>query len=316
MAVATMASGFASPQTAARAARSVTPDRRAGPPAGAWYPVAFTQDFARADTRIRRVLGERLHVVRQGDTGYRITSPRGDWGAREHLGLVWGCRRPDLDPLPDLVDDDGLDDRHIIARTQCVVRTDYDQAVLGLVDPAHVPMIHNAWWWRSSKRRRLKTKDYAPSPYGFTARSCDRFTSAPLYRLFGDNVDVSIEFRLPAVRIERTRGDNGRVLNLTTVTPIGFRGAVLRNVLYADIAVLKLLAPLLSGLGKTFLGQDADILRQFHPSVIGDHPRLFVGDPDRPSMWYFAAKSALHRAQRTGSPFRNPVRSTRLNWYT
>lgn len=310
-----MALGYASPQAAAEALGSAR-DRRAGPPAGAWYPVAFTQDLAHDTTAIRRVFGERLRITRDGETGYRIASPRGDWAARRHLGLVWGCSRPDLDPLPDLVDDDGLDDRHIIARTQCVVRTDYDQAVLGLVDPAHVPMIHNAWWWRSSKRRRLKTKAYEPSPYGFTARACDRFASAPLYKLFGDNVDVSIEFRLPSVRVERTQGDNGRVLNLTTVTPIGFRGAVLRNVLYSDIPALRIASPLLSTLGRTFLGQDADILRRFHPSVVGDHPRLFVGDPDRPSMWYFAAKSALHRAQSGESVFRNPVKSTRLSWYT
>ena len=311
-----MASGSASPRAAAGAARSGAPDRRAGPPAGAWYPVAFTRDLKAGQALVRRVLGERIHITRHGEEDYRIASPRGAWAARRHLGLVWCCRRPDLDPLPGLVADDGLDDRHIIARTQCVVRTDYDQAVLGLVDPAHVPMIHNAWWWRSSGRRRLKTKDYRPSPYGFTARSCDRFNSAPLYKLFGDNVDVSIEFRLPSVRVERTQGENGRVLNLTTVTPIGFRGAVLRNVLYADIPALKLAAPLLSTLGKTFLGQDAAILGKFHRSVIGTHPRIFVGDPDRPSMWYFAAKSALHKAQSTGTPFRNPVRSARLNWYT
>jgi len=311
-----MAFGFASPPAAAEPAHGRGADRRAGPPAGAWYPVAFTRDMTPGRTLNRRVLGQQVRITQHGDGDYRIAAASGDWAVRRHLGLVWGCSQPDLDPLPELVADDGLDDRHIIARTRCVVRTDYDQAVLGLVDPAHVPMVHNAWWWRSSKRRRLKTKDYQPSPYGFTARSCDRFTSAPLYKLFGGEVDVSIEFRLPSVRVERTQGENGRILNLTTVTPIGFRGAVLRNVLYADIPALKFASPLLSVLGQTFLGQDADILRKFHPSVIGDHPRLFVGDPDRPSMWYFAAKSALQKAQSDSAPFRNPVRSTQLNWYT
>lgn len=311
----TMALDLASPARAAPDRSSSRKDR-SGAPMGAWYAIAFTREIEKAGQLRRRIHGTPV-AVSLSDRGELSATGGGiPWQARRHLGLVWVCARPDLTPNPGFVEDDGFDSRHIIARTQCIVRTDFDQAVLGLVDPAHVPMIHDVWWWRTAKKRRHKTKLYAPSDFGFTATAQDRFVSAPPYKIIGGNVEISIEFRLPCTRVERTVGDRGRILNLTTVTPIGARGVVLRNVLYSDLPALKLLSPLISSLSKVFLGQDGTILKQFHPTIVGNNPRLFVGDPDRPSLFYYKAKEALLRAQDAGGEFVNPVKPTELRWMT
>jgi len=33
---------------------------------------------------------------------------------------------------------------------------DLDNAVIGLIDPAHVPNVHASWWWRSKKAQKKK----------------------------------------------------------------------------------------------------------------------------------------------------------------
>ena len=39
-----------------------------------------------------------------------------------------------------------------------------DHAVIGLMDPAHGPFVHRAWWWRSRRSVHEKAKAFAPSP--------------------------------------------------------------------------------------------------------------------------------------------------------
>ena len=42
-----------------------------------------------------------------------------------------------------------------------------DHGIIGLMDPAHGPFVHQAWWWRSQKSIHEKHKDFEPIPYGF-----------------------------------------------------------------------------------------------------------------------------------------------------
>ncbi len=42
-----------------------------------------------------------------------------------------------------------------------------DHGIIGLMDPAHGPFVHQAWWWRSRASIREKTKRFEPIPEGF-----------------------------------------------------------------------------------------------------------------------------------------------------
>ena len=42
-----------------------------------------------------------------------------------------------------------------------------DQAIIGLMDPAHGPFVHQAWWWRTRHSIREKAKQFEPIPNGF-----------------------------------------------------------------------------------------------------------------------------------------------------
>lgn len=287
---------------------------RFGPPPEAWYPVARV-DAVRARLSVR-LLGEDVCLLRD-KSGVIVTD--GDiWAVQTHLGLVWLRRIGDpAAVVPSLIDDEaGTPSFPMIACSEVELEADYDQTVLGLVDPAHVPMVHTAWWWRSSGRRRVKTKDYVPSPFGFTATAADAFASAPAYELAGQDRKVTIEFRLPSTRIERVRGGRLELLNITTVTPLAPGRVMLRNVIYSSVRPLRWLYPALSALGRAFLEQDAGILRRLDSHASIHQPLLFVGEPDQPSAWYFQCKMALAKATGGNDGFVNPVRPTILKWRT
>jgi phenylpropionate dioxygenase-like ring-hydroxylating dioxygenase large terminal subunit len=237
----------------------------------------------------------------------------GAWRLTARFGLVWARPAdgdPDLPALPPAPDPRLA----LIAYSEVPACADYDQAVLGLVDPAHVPMIHRSWWWRSD-RRRNKTKAYAPSPFGFTAMAADNFASTAVYDLVRQDRRVTIEFRLPSIRLEQVTARGFELVNLTTVTPVREGEVVLRNLILCSDRRLSLLHPFLSVTGRVFLRQDVGILERLE----GRSPHLplvFAGDPDKPSAFYFAAKAALSRAAREGVPFVNPVEVQTLRWRT
>jgi phenylpropionate dioxygenase-like ring-hydroxylating dioxygenase large terminal subunit len=303
--------------TAAIPGQRPASSNRYGAPRAAWYPVG--QSLA---LRGGRVLRARLHGedVDVREEGGRISVFRSggspDWAATAHLGLIWLCAEPGLSPVPDLFDAGEFGADHWISSACLIVRADYDQAVLGLVDPAHVPMIHDAWWWRSPKARRVKTKMYDPSPYGFTARAADAFASAKAYNLVGQEREISIEFRLPSIRVERIASGPRRVLNMTSVTPLDADTVALRNVTYSNIGALKWLAAPGSAWSRAFLRQDARILEQLEPVDQASRSPLFAGDPDQPSLWYFACKRALHQAQTRGKTYAPPFGPAVLTWLT
>jgi phenylpropionate dioxygenase-like ring-hydroxylating dioxygenase large terminal subunit len=292
-------------------AREGARDRRFGAPSFAWYPVDRVRPGpARRTARLHGVV-----IPWQADATGRPegSDDTGAWRMIAHFGLVW-ARPADGDPeLPDLPPEP--DARLVpIAYSEVPACADYDQAVLGLVDPAHVPMIHRSWWWRSD-RRRDKTKAYAPSPFGFTAMAADDFASTAVYDLVREERQVTIEFRLPSIRLERVTARGFELVNLTTVTPVREGEVVLRNLILCSDRRLSLLHPFLSVTGRVFLRQDAEILERLE----GRSPHLplvFVGDPDKPSAFYFAAKAALSRAAREGVPFVNPVEVQTLSWRT
>lgn len=240
-----------------------------------------------------------------------------DWQATTALGMVWVRRadRVDAAAVPALPAGDLEADMIGISYSLVRVATDYDQAVLGLVDPAHVPMVHNSWWWRSDPVRKVKTKQYTPSPFGFTAVSCDAFASAPVYDLVGQDRSVSIEFRLPSARVETVRSKGFRLCNLTTVTPEVDGRIALRNLIFCNQPLLVAARPMLSWMGRRFLDQDAAILATLQSDADTGRP-LFAGAPDQPSLWYYACKRALLKAQGSGAAFDNPVEPSILRWRT
>src|SRR5262249_30867074 len=77
-----------------------------------------------------------------------------------------------------------------------------DHAVIGLMDPAHGPFVHQAWWWRGRHSIHEKSKAFGPSPYGFVMKKHKPSSNAFGYKILGGAPQTEIRFQLPGARVE------------------------------------------------------------------------------------------------------------------
>ena len=94
---------------------------------------------------------------------------------------------PPVVPAPDFELED-LKPKFIVTD---IFNAHMDDAVVGLMDPAHVPFVHNQWWWRPpSTGLRLKEKPFEPRERGWAiARHTPASNSLAYKWLFGGKVD-------------------------------------------------------------------------------------------------------------------------------
>ena len=73
---------------------------------------------------------------------------------------------------------------HLRAELPCNV----DHGIIGLMDPAHGPFVHRAWWWRSAASIHEKTKKFEPIENGFRMSPHAPSSNSAPYRLLGKPV--------------------------------------------------------------------------------------------------------------------------------
>lgn len=189
-----------------------------------------------------------------------------------------------------------------------------DHAVVGLMDPAHGPFVHRAWWWRSRRSIRQKSKDFVPSSFGFTMRRHTPSQNSRAYRLLGGAPETEIVFRLPSVRIENIRAGRHLVGNLTAITPVDERNSEINHCVYWTVPWLGPLKPALRHYVRAFLHQDRDIMERQQHGLRFNPPLTLIDDADTQARWYYRLKREYRRACIEGRPFENPVRPRTLEW--
>jgi len=189
-----------------------------------------------------------------------------------------------------------------------------DHAVVGLMDPAHGPFVHSAWWWRSGRSLFEKAKAFDPSPYGFTMRRHKLLKQSHAYRLLGGVPEVEIAFRLPSVRIELISTERHTVCNLTAVTPISETETEVNSAFYWTLPWLTVMKPLLRPFVRAFLNQDGALVTKQQVGLKYDPTLLLIKDADTQARWYYQLKAEFDRATSEGRPFVNPLKEQVLRW--
>ena len=153
----------------------------------------------------------------------------GSFPCEERDGYVWvylanpegrAIDRAAIPPVPELPK---FSERYRIAHLTADLTCSMDTGIVGLMDPAHGPFVHQSWWWRSRRSIREKQKTFEPIPNGFRMSShAPSANSGPykLLRFYGEEVTTQIDFVLPNVRTEQVRCGKYWFTNRTTVTPI------------------------------------------------------------------------------------------------
>jgi phenylpropionate dioxygenase-like ring-hydroxylating dioxygenase large terminal subunit len=206
---------------------------------------------------------------------------------------------------------------HLSADLPCNV----DHGIIGLMDPAHGPFVHQSWWWRSKASIHAKEKHFEPirddehrgRNAGFRMAAHAPSSNSLPYKLLGAHgpVTTTIDFVLPNRRYETIRCGDKWFATLTTVTPV--TPSTCRIDVVACWNVLSwfpLFTPVLKAFAKRFVGQDQQTMVEQAAGLRYGPALMLIDDADKPAKWYFALKQA--RLEGTGThPMAGPVT---LHW--
>ena len=189
-----------------------------------------------------------------------------------------------------------------------------DQAIVGLMDPAHGPYVHRQWWWRTAGSEHDKEKRFEPREAGFAMVRHAPSKNSRAYAILGGRPETEITFRLPGLRWEHVTVGRRQVLSLTCLTPIDAKQTQVTQIAWSDHPAFVLLRPVIGAMARTFLRQDADMVRLQNQGLKHDPPLLWIDDADRQAKWYQALKREWAASRRDGRPFVNPVEPATLRW--
>ncbi len=214
---------------------------------------------------------------------------------------------PDFGPLPD--------------RPKFVIHDVFgahmDDAVVGLMDPAHVPFVHNQWWWRPpSTGQKLKEKAFAPAPLGWALERHAPSSNSKLYRwVFGGDAMTEILFQLPGYRWEIISNASSRLLTLTCLTPEApKRTRITQFTWWTGPLFLNLAIPLARRMGRTFLAQDRRMVDLQNQGLAHQKAMVWIDDIDVQAKWYHSLKREWAGSRSEGRDFVNPIEPRVLKW--
>jgi phenylpropionate dioxygenase-like ring-hydroxylating dioxygenase large terminal subunit len=245
----------------------------------------------------------------------------GHYPCEERDGYVWvymnspGTQLPEIVPAaPALA---VFSERYKITHLSCELPSHIDHGIIGLMDPAHGPFVHQSWFWRSKHSIHEKAKRFEPIPNGFRMSPHSPSTNSAPYQLLkkitGEPVTTTIDFVLPNLRTEIDRSGKLWFSSRATVTPlrrdlcrIDFVAAW--NLFFLPVGIFRIF-------GKIFLQQDQQTMVQ-QAEGLKHNPRLtLIDDADRQAKWYFALKANLLESRRTGAAMVHPMEGpVTLRW--
>lgn len=195
--------------------------------------------------------------------------------------------------------------------------TDVDQAVIGLLDPAHGPYVHRGWWWRTGNSMHDKEKHYIRAPLGFVMKAHKPSKNSFFYRLLGGDLTTEIGFALPGLRTELIRSPKGAICGMTFCTPIAGGRTETSQIFYWTMPWVGVLKPLVSSMGQMFLGQDRKVFGLQQEGLRYGPRTMLIKDADTLAQWYLRLKREWTKSHTEGVPFENPVpEEATLRWRT
>ena len=225
-----------------------------------------------------------------------------------------GTRLPE--PIPAAPRLTTFSEKYRITHLDCELPSHVDQGIIGLMDPAHGPFVHQSWYWRSRQSIHEKEKKFEPIPNGFRMSPHTPSSNSAPYRMLqkytGEPVTTTIDFVLPNIRTEEIRSGKLWFSSRATVTPVR------RDLCRIDfVAAWNLLLPvwIFRMFAQKFLRQDQETMI-LQAEGLKHNPRLMlIDDADRPAKWYFGLKAKLLESRRTGAAMVHPMTGpVTLHW--
>jgi phenylpropionate dioxygenase-like ring-hydroxylating dioxygenase large terminal subunit len=202
--------------------------------------------------------------------------------------------------------------RYQMARLAADLPCSVDHGIIGLMDPAHGPFVHQAWWWHSRRSIREKAKQFEPIANGFRMSPHAPSANSAPYKLLklitGAPATTTIDFVLPNQRFEQIRAGKYWLSSRTAVTPVKRDLCRLDFVAAWNILTwFPVVSFIIHVLGPRFIRQDTEVIEKQGLGLQYEDRLMLVDDADRQARWYFELKAALVESRRTGEPMRHPL---------
>jgi phenylpropionate dioxygenase-like ring-hydroxylating dioxygenase large terminal subunit len=240
----------------------------------------------------------------------------GHYPCAEHDGYVWvymtapGSRTPEN--VPEALRLPVFSKKYKITRLSCELPSHVDQGIIGLMDPAHGPFVHQSWYWRSRRSIHEKEKRFEPIPNGFRMSRHEPSSNSAPYKLLryfsGEATTTMIDFVLPNMRLEEIRSGHLWFSSRATVTPVR------RDLCRIDFVAawnlvrwMPLVVTVFRAFAKKFLRQDQETMIKQAEGLKHNPHLMLIDDADRPAKWYFALKANLLDSRSTGAPMVHPM---------
>lgn len=284
-----------------------------------WYVAARLSEIPRGRQQTFMICGREILIARERDvscTAKRLADDS-DLPCTVSEDLIWifiasnDTHHADPGPVPVFGGPKGK----VRFMAKVVIPAHQDDAVYGLLDPAHTPFVHRSPLWRGNGILKEKRKTFEPSPFGFTMMPHEPVNS-DIYKMIGGQITVRIAFSLPGLRAEYIQNKLHTVLGLTALTPVDETNTVLRQIFYWNSPVLQLIRPFASLFARPFLQQDVDIMALRSQNLNTSGKGMLIGDSDRQFLWYLRLKKAWNACGHCPDTFSNPVEPTVLRWRT
>ncbi len=226
----------------------------------------------------------------------------GHYACEEQDGYVWvfmhapGSRAPEASKIPPVPRLATFGEKFKVMHLACDLPAHVDHGIIGLMDPAHGPFVHQSWF---------RMSPHSPSSNSLPYQILKKRTGEP--------VTTTIDFVLPNRRLEEIHSGKLWFSSQTTVTPV--RRDLCRidfvaawNLFFLPVSIFRIF-------GKIFLRQDQETMIQQAEGLKHNPHLMLIDDADRPAKWYFALKSNLIESRRTGETLPHPMSGpVTLHW--
>lgn len=240
----------------------------------------------------------------------------------ESDGLIWvfvsssKSNENEIPDVPRLAVFSEKYEKNIISRP---LKCDMDHGIVGLMDPAHGPFVHQSWWWRSRKSIYEKEKKFEPITNGFrmsTHKPSNNSAAYKLLNIYNEPITTTIDFTLPNRRLEQVRCGKYWFSSQAIVTPITDKECRLDFVAAWNILNgVPFVKTIYRFFANKFIGQDQQIMEKQSVGLRDDPTLMLIDDADTQAKWYYQLKAAYLKSQLNGNDMEHPIKEpVTLRW--
>ena len=245
------------------------------------------------------------------------------YDCRERDGYVWvfipdpqqpNQVIPEVPPLP--LPSSPYRMIHISTLLDCTI----DDGIVGLMDPAHGPFVHQSSWWRTKASIHEKAKTFEPIPNGFRMVPHAPSTNSGPYKLlnlfYGGPLTTTIDFVLPNQRFEFVQCGSFFVSSRATVTPISDQQCRIDfTAAWNCLGWVPFSKTIFRYFANIFMTQDREALEHQAIGLRYKPALMFIDDADTPAKWYYKLKAAYLASAQSGRPLDHPLKErVTLRW--